>query len=80
MTERGYAGNQRYLIVTTAALCVLGGIGRGPAASRASRAAGRPRDRQRRAGLAATGVVARSSWALVALSPVIARQGRQRAT
>ena len=33
MTERGYAGNQRYLIVTTAAICVLGGIGAGPAAS-----------------------------------------------
>ncbi len=29
MTEAGYAGNQRYLIVTTAALCVLGGIGVG---------------------------------------------------
>jgi len=27
MTEGGYAGNQRYLIVTTATLCVLGGIG-----------------------------------------------------
>ncbi|MGI8844640.1 MAG: hypothetical protein ACR2HC_00420 [Thermoleophilaceae bacterium] len=27
MTERGYAGNQRYLVVTTAAFCVLGGIG-----------------------------------------------------
>lgn len=27
MTERGYAGNQRYLVITTAALCVLGGIG-----------------------------------------------------
>jgi hypothetical protein len=27
MTEGGYAGNQRYLIVTTAALCVLAGIG-----------------------------------------------------
>jgi hypothetical protein len=27
MTEGGYAGNQRYMIVTTAALCVLGGIG-----------------------------------------------------
>ena len=24
MTELGYAGNQRYLMVTTAALCVLG--------------------------------------------------------
>jgi hypothetical protein len=29
MTEGGYAGNQRYLIVTTATLCVLGGIGVG---------------------------------------------------
>jgi hypothetical protein len=29
MTEGGYAGNQRYLIVTTAALCVLAGIGVG---------------------------------------------------
>jgi hypothetical protein len=27
MTEGGYAGNQRYMIVTTATLCVLGGIG-----------------------------------------------------
>jgi hypothetical protein len=27
MTEGGYAGNQRYLILTTAALCVLGGVG-----------------------------------------------------
>ena len=27
MTELGYAGNQRYLVVTTAAICVLGGIG-----------------------------------------------------
>ena len=27
MTEAGYAGNQRYLIVTTAAICVLGGVG-----------------------------------------------------
>jgi hypothetical protein len=29
MTQAGFAGNQRYLIVTTAALCVLGGIGAG---------------------------------------------------
>jgi len=29
MTEAGYAGNQRYLIVTTATLCTLGGIGAG---------------------------------------------------
>ena len=27
MTEAGFAGNQRYLIVTTAVVCVLGGIG-----------------------------------------------------
>jgi hypothetical protein len=27
MTEKGFAGNQRYLIVTTAAVCVLGGMG-----------------------------------------------------
>jgi len=29
MTQFGYAGNQRYLIVTTAALCALGGVGVG---------------------------------------------------
>jgi hypothetical protein len=29
MTEAGFAGNYRYLIVTTAGLCVLGGIGVG---------------------------------------------------
>ena len=29
MTQFGYAGNQRYLVVTTAALCVLGGVGVG---------------------------------------------------
>lgn len=27
MTEHGYAGNQRYLVITTAGVCVLGGIG-----------------------------------------------------
>lgn len=27
MTEGGFAGNQRYLIVTTAAVCVIGGMG-----------------------------------------------------
>src|ERR671917_172465 len=27
MTEAGFAGNQRYLIVTTAVVCVLGGVG-----------------------------------------------------
>ncbi len=29
MTQQGYAGNQRYLIVTTAAISVLGGVGAG---------------------------------------------------
>ena len=29
MTEGGYAGNQRYLIVSTACVCVLGGVGVG---------------------------------------------------
>ena len=29
MTQFGYAGNQRYLVVTTAALCALGGVGVG---------------------------------------------------
>ena len=27
MTEAGFAGNQRYLIVSTAGVCVLGGLG-----------------------------------------------------
>ena len=27
MTEAGFAGNQRYLIVSTASACVLGGLG-----------------------------------------------------
>ena len=37
MTEAGYAGNQRYLIISTAACCVLGGIG----AARVLQAVGR---------------------------------------
>ena len=48
MTELGYAGNQRYLIVTTAALCVLGGVGCRAGLRLAARAC-RSRDRQRRA-------------------------------
>ena len=27
MTQDGFSGNQRYLIVTTAVVCVLGGMG-----------------------------------------------------
>ncbi len=46
MTERGYAGNQRYLIVTTAVICVLGGIGVGYAFEAAQRP-GHPAHRQR---------------------------------
>ena len=68
MTERGYAGNQRYLIVTTAAICVLGGLGVGRIfeglRAGAARLTGSPR-----AGLA--GAVAACVLALVALLPVI---------
>jgi hypothetical protein len=56
MTEAGYAGNQRYLIVTTAVLCVLGGIG----VARAFEGlwlAGRRLLGSRRAGLAAASAV-----------------------
>ena len=56
MTQAGFAGNQRYLIVTTAVVCVLGGDrrgarapGRGVARARAGSARGaRPRSRPRR--------------------------------
>ncbi len=68
MTELGYAGNQRYLVVTTAALCVLGGVGVGWlfawVQALADRLTGSPRR-----GLAATGAVA--LIVLVGLSPVI---------
>ena len=47
MTEGGYAGNQRYLIVTTTAVCVLGGVGVGrifqALQNRATGLAGSPR-------------------------------------
>jgi hypothetical protein len=68
MTERGYAGNQRYLIVATAAICVLGGIGvgrlLGAFASWVGRRVGDPRW-----GLA--GAAAALCVGLVALAPVI---------
>ena len=68
MTENGYAGNQRYLIVTTAAICVLGGVGFGriftAIRTAATRLAGNPR-----AGLAAACAV--FLLGLVPLTPVI---------
>ncbi len=68
MTELGYAGNQRYLIVTTAAVCVLGGVGFGRVfgglRAGISRLTGRPA-----AGLAAASAI--FALGLVALTPVI---------
>ena len=68
MTEQGYAGNQRYLIVTTAAICVLGGIGVGRmfqgAGMAIERLSGSPR-----VGLA--GATAVLGLTCVALIPVI---------
>ncbi len=68
MTELGYAGNQRYLIVTTAALCVLAGVGAGRAfgwlRGLADRVTGDPRR-----GMAVT--AAACLLGVVALSPVI---------
>jgi len=68
MTEQGYAGNQRYLIVTTAAICVLGGVGFGRifegVRAGAGRLAGSPR-----AGLAVACAV--FLVGLAALTPVI---------
>ncbi len=68
MTEQGYAGNQRYLIVTTAAICVLGGVGFGHIFEGlrigVTRLTKRPT-----AGLAAASAV--FGLGLVALTPVI---------
>ncbi len=68
MTAAGYAGNQRYLIVTTAALCVLGGVGAGRIFEAVRTFADRVTGTARR-GLVATGVVC--LLGVVALSPVI---------
>ena len=68
MTERGYAGNQRYLIVTTAAICVLGGIGAGRLLQ-GLRSALSSRVSHPRAGLA--GVAATLVVGLALLSPFI---------
>ncbi|MDQ4130974.1 MAG: hypothetical protein M3133_08310, partial [Actinomycetota bacterium] len=71
MTQLGYAGNQRYLIVTTTAVCVLGGIGMGRVfelvQERISRFAGNPR-----MGLRAA--VAAFALLVLALVPVIERK------
>ncbi|CAN5594572.1 hypothetical protein BH20ACT19_BH20ACT19_03440 [soil metagenome] len=68
MTELGYAGNQRYLIVTTAAICVLAGVGVGRAfqgvASGVQRLSGSPR-------LGLAGAAAVFALAIVALIPTI---------
>ncbi|MEJ7750494.1 MAG: hypothetical protein WKF32_03475 [Thermoleophilaceae bacterium] len=68
MTEQGYAGNQRYLIATTAAICVLAGIGVGRIfqgiRAGVERLSGNPR-------LGLAGAAAVFVLALVALIPVI---------
>ena len=69
MTERGYAGNQRYLIVTTAAICVLGGIGAGRLLQGLRVRPAQPRVRIR--GRAWPAWPRRSSWVLALLSPFI---------
>ncbi|MDQ3769120.1 MAG: hypothetical protein M3370_06555 [Actinomycetota bacterium] len=68
MTELGYAGNQRYLIVTTAAICVLGGVGFGRIFEGLRVGVARLTDRPK-AGLVAASAV--FGLGLVALTPVI---------
>lgn len=68
MTEMGYAGNQRYLIVTTAAICVLGGVGVARM-FQGIRLAGERVSGSPRVGLAAAAAV--SLLACVGLIPVI---------
>jgi hypothetical protein len=68
MTELGYAGNQRYLVVTTAALCVLGGVGMGRIFEAIRSLADRVTGSATR-GLAATG--AACLLGVAAMSPVI---------
>ena len=68
MTEQGYAGNQRYLIVTTAAVCVLGGVGFGRIFAALRVGVTRLTDRPK-VGLAAASAV--FLLGLLALTPVI---------
>jgi len=68
MTEQGYAGNQRYLIVTTAAVCVLGGMGAG-LVFRGIRAGAARLVGNQRVGLAAACAV--FALGLIPLAPVV---------
>jgi hypothetical protein len=69
MTEGGYAGNQRYLIVTTVAICVLGGIGVARAFQFVMRVASERLPGDERAQLVAAGAIL--VLGVAALSPVI---------
>ncbi len=71
MTAKGFAGNQRYLIVTTAAACVLGGIGVGRIFEWIQEVVTRRAD-DPRTGLAAA--AAAFLLGVVALSPVIGQK------
>ena len=71
MTQAGFAGNQRYLIVTTAVVCVLGGIGVGRLFEAVQNRVARRADDARR-GLRAA--VAAFVLLLLALSPVIGQK------
>ncbi len=68
MTEGGYAGNQRYLIVTTTVVCVLGGIGVGRIFEFVQRRVSRLADDSRK-GLRAA--IASFVVLVLALTPVI---------
>ncbi len=71
MTAGGFAGNQRYLIVTTAAACVLGGVGVGRILEAAQRGVARLTSHPR-AGLA--GAAAALVAGVLVLSPVIGQK------
>lgn len=71
MTAGGFAGNQRYLIVTTAAACVLGGIGLGRIFEWVQGLATRRADDPRTGLAAAAGVFL---LLVAALSPVIGQK------
>ena len=71
MTERGYAGNQRYLIVTTTAVCVLGGVGVGRVFEAVQRRVSRLTDDARTGWRAA---VAAFVLLVLALAPVIGQK------
>ena len=68
MTEAGFAGNQRYLIVTTAAVCVLAGVGVGRVFEAVERRIARQSDDPR---LGLRAAIATFVLLLLALTPVI---------